>query len=229
MEYKEKVSKIVGAIKNIDIELICIIAMTATLYLYNLGDLPFDAAEATYTSQSAILAGHDEARQNFIPYSRSATNFQVHQFITSLFLKKYGISEYMARLPTAIMGILMVPLVYIIARQLFSRRMALLSSLFVGINGYSLHFNRQINLDTPLVFFMILSIMFIIEWRKTRSQWYFYLFLVSIILATMSKVIIIVPLAIGIFAFLYAEKDYKDALNMLLKPLSIEIMLASIY
>lgn len=222
-------NKIIGAIKSIDIALICILALTMMLYLYNLGGLPFAPDEATYTSQSAILAGHNEARQNFIPYSRSATNFQIHQFITSLFLEKFGISEYYARLPTALMGVLSVFLVYIIARQLFNRRMALLSSLFVGINGYSLHFNRQINLDTPLVFFMILSVMFIVEWRKTRSQWYFYLFLISIILSAMSKVIIIVPLAIAIFVYLYVEKDYENGLKMLFKPLSIIIILASIY
>src|SRR3972149_9716111 len=210
MENAEKApltSKIIGAIKNIDIALICIMALTATLYMYNLGELPFAPDEDTYTSQSEILAGNNEARQNFIPYSRSATNFQVHQFITSLFLKKYGISEYYARMPTALMGILSVFLVYIIARQLFNRRMALLSSLFVGINGYSLHFNRQINLDTPLVFFMILSIMFIVEWRKTKSQWYFYLSLISVILRTLAMLIVIIPLAIAVFAYLYAEKD----------------------
>src|SRR3972149_5469237 len=184
--------KVFNVIKSIDIALICILILTSMLYFYNLGELPF---------------APDEARQNFIPYSRSATNFQVHQFITSLFLKKYGISEYYARMPTALMGILSVFLVYIIARQLFNRRMALLSSLFVGINGYSLHFNRQINLDTPLVFFMILSIMFIVAWRKTKSQWYFYLSLISVILSTMSEVIIIIPLAIAVFAYLYAEKD----------------------
>lgn len=222
-------SKIVNVIRSIDFALICILALTTMLYVYNLGVLPFAPDEATYTSQSAILAGHNDARQNFIPYSRSATNFQLHQFITSIFLKEYGISEYNARLPTAIMGILMVFFVYIIARQLFNRRVALLSSLFMGINGYSLHFNRQINLDTPLVFFMILSIMFIVAWRKTRSQWYFYLFLISLILSTMSKVIIIVPLAICVFVYLYAEKDYKDGLKMLFKPLSILIILASLY
>lgn len=222
------IDRLISTVKNIDVALILILALTTMLYVYNLGNLPLAPDEATYTSQSAILAGHNDARQNFIPYSRSATNFQVHQFITSIFLKEYGISEYNARLPTAIMGILMVLFVYIIARQLFNRRMALLSSLFIGINGYSLHFNRQINLDTPLVFFMILSIMFIVEWRKTRSQWYFYMFLVSVILSTMSKVIIIIPLTIAVFVYLYVEKDYKDGLKMLFKPLSILIIFASI-
>ncbi len=221
--------KVVNAINNIDIALICIMALTAILYFHNLGDLPFAPDEATYTSQSAILAGHDEYRENFIPYSRSATNFQIHQFFTSLFLREYGVNEYAARLPTALMGVLSVFLVYIIARQLFNRRMALLSSLFIGINGYSLHFNRQINLDTSLVFFMILSIMFIVEWRKTRKDWYFYLFLISIILSTMSKVIIIVPLAIVVFAYLYVEKDHYAGLKMLLKPISILIIFGSIY
>lgn len=232
MEYVEKVplkNKIVDAIKNIDIALICIMALTAMLYLYNLGGLPFAPDEATYTSQSAILAGHNEFRQNFIPYSRSATNFQIQQYITGLFLEKYGINEYVARMPTVIMGVLSVLLIYIIAMQLFNRRMALLSSLFMGINGYSLHFNRQVNLDTALVFFMILSVMFIVEWRKTRSQWYFYLFLVSIILSTLSKVIIIVPLAVAVFMYLYVEKDYKAGLKMLFKPISILIIVASIW
>lgn len=221
--------KIANAIGNIDIALICIMALTAMLYLYNLGALPFAPDEATYTSQSGILAGIDGFRENFIPYSRSATNFQVHQFITSIFLREYGVNEYVARLPTVIMGILMVPLVYIIARQLFNRRMALLSSLFIGINGYSLHFNRQINLDTPLVFFMILSILFIVQWRKTRRDWYFYMFLIMIILSTMSKVIIIVPLAAAVFAYLYAEKDHNAGLKMLFKPISILIILLSVY
>lgn len=208
--------------------LMCIMGLSIFLNIYNLGLLAFNTDEATYTSQSAIWAGHDEYRQNFIPYSRSATNFQIHQLITSVFFRAFGINEFVARLPVVIMGVISIFLIYLLACEFFTKRMALLSALFIGINGYSIHFNRQVNLDTPLVFFMILAIMFIVKWKKTKSQWYFYLFLMSIILAAMSKVIIIVPLSIVVFAYLYTEKDYGYALRMLFKPVSILIMIGAL-
>lgn len=231
MENTEKMGPskaIIGWFKSIDPMLILIVALTTTLYFYSLGVYPFGPDESTYTSQAAIWAGHDQYRENFLQYSRSATNFQIQQQIMAIFFKIFAINEFNARIPTAIMGILSVIFIYILAKELFSRKMALLSALFTGINGYSLHFNKQVNLDTPLVFFMILSILFIVKWRKTKKDWYFYLFLISVILTTMAKVIIVVPLVAIIFAYLYIQKDLAKGLKMLIRPISILIILAAL-
>lgn len=218
---------------KIDPILLLIVVLSAVLYLYNLDSYPFNPDEATYTSQANIWAGNDQYRENFIQYSRSATNFQIHQIIMSVFIKIYEksnleLTEIMYRIPTVIFGLLTIVLIYLLAETLFNRRAALLSALFGGINGYSLHFNRLVNIDTTLVFFMMLSIFTIVKWRITKNNNYFYLFLISTILAVISKVIIIIPLIAIVYVYLYIQKDIDNGIKMLFKPQSILIILAGL-
>lgn len=209
--------------------LICILGLSIFLNFYNLAEYPFTPDEAVYTSQSAIWAGHEEYSKNFLLYSRSATNFQIHQLITSIFLRLFGVSEYVARFPSAMMGVLIVPLVYMLADTLFNNRTtALLSAFFVSINGYLIHFSRQVHLDTTLVFFMTLSVLCLVKWQKTKKNWFFYTSLASTLLMVMTKIISIFPFILLITAYLSMNKEFKNTIKMLFKPISILIILISL-
>ena len=213
---------------NSNVMIIFILAVCASIYFFDLGKLPFVTDETTYTAQTAIFAGHNEYRANFIPYSRSATNFQIYQMIASPFIGLFEINEFNARVPTAIIGLVTVFLIYILAKELFNRNIAIISALLTGLNGYSLFFNRQVNLDVTSVFFMVLSILFLVKWSNTKKNWFFYLFLISFILMAMSKVVLFFPLAAILIVFLYIKKDFMKAIRKLFKPISMIIILAAI-
>lgn len=224
--------------------LLCIVALSIFLNFYNLGERAFQQDEAIYSAQSAIIAGHDEYSKNFLSYSRSATNFQVQQFIVGVSFRLFGISEFSARLPSATMGILTVIIVYILATTLFNRRVGLLSAFIMTINGYVVHFVRQTQLDTGLLFFMTLAILCIIKWHKTEKDieiekgiesnkwvnkyinkdWYFYIFLISAILAIMTKITAVFVLIPLIIFYLYIEKEFDNAIDMMDKRQSALII-----
>lgn len=212
-----------------NIILIGIIVLSIFLNFYNLGERAFQQDEAIYSAQSAMAAGHSEYRENFIPYSRSATNFQMQQIITSISFRLFGINEFSARLPIAIMGILSVIIVYLIADMMFNRRTAIFSAFIMGVNGYVLHFSRQFQLDTGLTFFTILAILFLIKWSKTKKDWQFYLFLISTILAIMVKVAAIFILLPLILFYLIIEVDnLKNLIKMVFRPISILIIIVTL-
>jgi len=72
----------------VTIVLLCfILSISVLLNFYNLDSYPFNPDEGVYSAQAAIWAGHDDYRDNFLLFSRSATNFQVHQVIVGTFFK----------------------------------------------------------------------------------------------------------------------------------------------
>lgn len=205
-----------------------ILAISIFLNFYNLGVYPFNPDEGVYSAQAAIWSGHDEYSKNFLLFSRSATNFQIHQVIVGTFFKYLGISEYVARLPSAIFGVLTVLLVFILADALFNRRTAMFASFFMATNNYLIHFNRQNHLDTTLVFLLVLSMLLFVKWNKTDKDYYFYSFLLVSILTVMTKVIILLPIGVMIISYLYIEKKTDSFKRMLFKPLSIMIILLAL-
>lgn len=208
--------------------LCCILSISILLNFYNLDNYPLNPDEGVYSAQAAIWAGHNEFRDNFLLFSRSATNFQVHQVIVGAFFKFMGVSEYVARLPSAIFGVLTVLLVFILADTLFNRRTALLSSFFVATNNYLIHFNRQDHLEASLIFFLVLSILLFVKWHNTKKDYYFYAFLLATLVTIMIKVIILLPFGILIIYYLYAENESDNFAKMMTRPLSIIIMLLAL-
>ena len=208
--------------------LFAILSISVLLNFYNLGSYPFNPDESVYSAQAAIWAGHDSYKDNFLLFSRSATNFQVHQVFVGAFFKLFGVSEYVARLPSAIFGVLTVLLIFVLADTLFNRRTALLSSFFAATNNYLIHFNRQDHLEATLILFLMISTLLFVKWHKTKKDYYFYSFLLSTLIMVMIKVIILLPFGILVIYLLYTEGEYKNFITMLTKPLSIIIILLTL-
>ena len=202
-----------------------ILSISIFLNFYNLGSYPFNPDESVYSAQAAIWAGHDQYRDNFLLFSRLATNFQVHQVIVGTFFKFFGQNEFVARLPSAIFGVLTVLLVFLLADTMFNRRTALLSSFFMATNNYLIHFNRQDHLEATLILFLVLSTLLFMKWKGTKKNYYFYSFLLSTLIMVMIKVIILLPFGVLIIYFIYSENEYENFKKMMFKPLSILVFL----
>jgi 4-amino-4-deoxy-L-arabinose transferase-like glycosyltransferase len=106
-------------------------------------------------------------------------------------LKIFGVNEFGARFPSALCGLLTVLATYIIARQLYGRRTALISALILGTSAGFVLQSRIILTDMLLTFCLTAALgSFIVaaarEGRRSRAlPWYlFYLFCA---LATLAK------------------------------------------
>jgi len=168
--------------------ILILILFTTLLNFYKLGDNAFNPDEAVYAAQAAIWTGNEEYEKNFIPYSRSANSFQLYQVLTSFIFKAFGVSEFTARLIPAILGVLLIPLIYLLAREIFSEEVAVVSAFFTSVNAYLIHFSRQAHLDIPMVFFFILATYAFVRWERTEKDKWFFLFLASAILAVATKI-----------------------------------------
>jgi len=84
--------------------------------------------------------------------------------------KLFGVSIFWARLPHAIIGTITVPLLYLMLREMFDRRVALVGAAFVAVNHFHLHFSRQAAPNVYDTLFTVLVLLFV--FRAIRSQKY---------------------------------------------------------
>jgi 4-amino-4-deoxy-L-arabinose transferase-like glycosyltransferase len=74
---------------------------------------------------------------------------------------KLGSSEIVIRFFTELLpGIICVGLVYVIGKELFSRRVGLIGALLIAVNWVFMFYNFRLLTDTPSLFFALLSIYF---------------------------------------------------------------------
>jgi 4-amino-4-deoxy-L-arabinose transferase-like glycosyltransferase len=144
-------------------------------------------------------------------------------WINAASLKVFGLNEFGARFPSALCGLLTVLATYIIARQLYGRRSALISSLILGTSAGFVLQSRIILTDMLLTFCLTAALgSFIVavgrEGRRSRSlPWYlFYLFCA---LATLAKGLIGMVFPAGIiFFYLLLSRRWKLLREMRLIP-----------
>lgn len=72
----------------------------------------------------------------------------------------FGFSELAARLPSMIFSLLIIHAIYLLAQQMFNKKVGLLSALVAAINPWFIFWGGQALTDLPMVGLMIYSIYF---------------------------------------------------------------------
>lgn len=95
----------------------------------------------------------------------------VHPPLYYLLLRLFlgmGQSEEIARLPSAIFGVLAVPLAYRVGRLCFGQKVGLVSAFFLSLSPFHLWYSQETRMYTMVTFFVLGSIYFFI--RATREN-----------------------------------------------------------
>ena len=130
--------------------LLVIIAITAGLRLYKLGDVPvspdWDETALGYNAYSILKTGRDEYG-TFLPLTiRSFDDYKppLYVYLTVPSVALFGLSVWSTRLPSALMGILAVLGTYFLVKQLVKDKgtIALLSSFLLAISPWHIQFSR---------------------------------------------------------------------------------------
>lgn len=143
---------------------LCVVILLAFfLRIYQLDQNPpalsWDEAAAGYNAYTIANWGQDEfgAKMPLIFTSFRDDKHPVWIYVTAIFTKFLGLSDFSTRLPAAIFGVLNVLMVFFVARVLFkSNLVALLASLFLAISPYNLQFSRgEWEANYALFFFLL--------------------------------------------------------------------------
>lgn len=190
---------------------------------YGLGDRVVSHDESLHTQYSYQFYNGDGYAHT--PLMHGPTLFHA----TALSYWLFGDSDFASRIPNAILGILLVLMLYFL-RDWLGRRGALFASFMLLISPYVSYYSRYIRHDVYLIVFGL--IVFIATWyyireRKTRYLWWFTIGLV-LMFATMEASFIYIAifgsfLVIRLLALVAGAPWLRDVLPSLRVPLLVAL------
>jgi 4-amino-4-deoxy-L-arabinose transferase-like glycosyltransferase len=120
--------------------------------IYELGDLGFNNDEAIYSGQAASLANYSEYQNQF-------SIFRAHplllQFMISISFYIFGISEFTARIIPVLLSCGIIVISYFIAKYLYNRQTAILSSIILSFLPYHVIISKQVLVDVSMSFSLL--------------------------------------------------------------------------
>ncbi|MCD6326102.1 glycosyltransferase family 39 protein [bacterium] len=139
-----------------------VVLVAAVLRLYRLGRLSFWYDEATTIILSRDLLALPTSLSTSAPLS-----FAIAHFWNAL-----GTSEFWVRLWPALIGIAVVPLVFVFGRRLFSRRAGLIAAALVAISPLCIYYSQELRAYSLLPFLVVVAGY---AWHKaavtSRGRW----------------------------------------------------------
>jgi 4-amino-4-deoxy-L-arabinose transferase-like glycosyltransferase len=164
-----------------------LLLITAFALLWKLGAASLAAwDEAIYAQVSKeIVLGGDwlTLHWQYRPWFEKPPLFM---WITALFYRLFGVSEFWARVPSALSGITLVGITYLIGKLTYGKWVGLMAALILSTCYHFLSFSRFGTMDVMLTLFTYLAIYAYLRLDNENPKWW-YLVWASCALALMVK------------------------------------------
>lgn len=214
--------------KKLRIILILVILILAFgLRVYQIDQVPpaISWDEAAFGVNANYLAnyGRDEYGKVLPLFFKSFGDDKhpVHIYITAVFVKALGLSEFSIRLPSAIFGTLNVLLLYFLGKLLFKKEfIGLAAAFFLAISPYGIHFSRFNHEVNFVLFFFLLSL--ILFFRSLNKKSYllpFSTLTFGLTFISYHSAKIVVPATILLLIFFYFKKIIQNKSGLILSAL----------
>jgi 4-amino-4-deoxy-L-arabinose transferase-like glycosyltransferase len=182
--------------------LLIFIAIYAACLLFNISKSAIQWDEITHLNGGSYLL-----RGEFIDYGTNMFYPPMFDIVTAGFFEILGITVFSARFVAVVFSILTVWVVFEFTNKLFNKKVALLSAvLFAVMPGY-VWLSRMAMIETMLVFFFTVSLMFFFMWLKNHKKTYMLLACIALALGVLTKFQMIIAAAIILAGMLYWAKD----------------------
>jgi 4-amino-4-deoxy-L-arabinose transferase-like glycosyltransferase len=157
------------SVRNRTVLVVAVLILAATpVRLVNLGALSFYGDEETSAMPALSFAEGNGSRMPSGMEYRRALPLTWLNAATARFL---GLdSELAYRLPTALLGILTVPLLFLAGRSFGTARAAFIAALLLAFSEWHLVFSRQARMYVPFLFFFIAGAWAIWNWATTGKR-----------------------------------------------------------
>lgn len=167
--------------------LAAIVLLAGVLRFYKLGEWSFWGDE--YITVRRTLSLFDDG-------------FQIRKFsllAAHLSLNVFGVSEWSARLAASVIGILTLPVLFILVRRIFDPVTALLSSFLLAVSPWHIYWSQNARFYTALLLFFTLALLFFYLGIEEDRPWYLVFALGMLVLALAERLLaaFLVPIAVG--------------------------------
>ena len=137
---------------------------------------------------------------------------RLHMLSIAPFLKIFGLGTFQARIGSFLTGILVLLLVYLTAKRLFSKSVALKSVILLSLSGLFIICAHRCRQEMLLVLFILLSFyLFLLSVDKKSSPLFFISGLVAGLSADIHLNGVIVPIMLFVlFIYEYKLKAFKE-------------------
>jgi len=157
-----------------------ILFLGATLRLYNLGteSFWFDEIITVYrVPQNLQTLVHQITTQ------RQITRNAVYYLLAHFWVLPFELTEVSIRLLSAVFGVLSIGMMYLVGRQLFGERVALISSFFMAVSEFQIHYSQEARFYSLFVLFTLISLYcYILALRTKQSRHWILNLLINILL-----------------------------------------------
>ncbi len=146
--------------------LLLLVATCLVRLVFYTGALGSD--EVVYTQQALAILNGEWATSGYIGALRYGINLPV-----AAMMALFGVNEFSANLWSLLCSLGEVIVVFVLARNLWGGREAVLACLVLALLPLHVHFAGRMMADAPLAFFISLS--FLLFWKAEKSQgvsWY---------------------------------------------------------
>lgn len=143
--------------KNTIIIFIIILALAIFLRIYNVGSVPIalfgDEIDVGLQAKSILETGKDYYNNPYPVMFHSFTEFRLPLFIYSAvpFIAIFGMTDLGVRLVGAFWGILGVIGIFLLAKQLFGKKVGLLAMALLTISPWQLNYSRQSGIEAGML------------------------------------------------------------------------------
>lgn len=137
----------------------------------------------------------------------------------ALTFKAFGVSDRVARVPSALFAFGSILVVFFMANALFGSRTALLAGLVLAMSGEFFRVAHTVIVDGALTFFVLCCMAFFItgylsESNRKKLLCYILMYVAcSLAFLTKGFIGVVIP-GLGILAFLVADRNLKEILKM---------------
>ena len=170
-----------------------------------------DEIDVGVQANSILVTGRDYL-SNFMPvYFQSFAEFRLPMqlYFAVPFIKLFGMNEWGVRLGSVVFGVVSLWGIYLLVKELFSKRVALIATLFLSISPWHLQFSRQANDSGFMLPFILFG-----TWLFIRGLREYKFLLISASIFALSfysyaTAALFTPLFVLVLLVIYRKKIFK--------------------
>ncbi|MFH2118146.1 MAG: glycosyltransferase family 39 protein [Candidatus Paceibacterota bacterium] len=206
--------------KKINWLLILTVLLAFFLRVWQLGQLPTilnrDEAALAYNAYLLSETGQDEWQRSWPLALESFGDYKLAGYPLLLipFFKIFGLTDFAVRLPSALAGTILVPLVFLLSRKIkLTKNQAWLASLLVAVSPVFIWYSRLAFEANVALTYLVAALVVLLDFQHKARRWHTPLLITLLLLAifTYNTPLLLLPVLM-IFAWLQFAKKQKNKL-----------------
>ena len=198
--------------------LILIILLASFLRLYLLDKVPnaIGGDEIVYVlnSKALFLTGHDifgswnPIQGLMFTYPKSEAQAELPYLLDFFIVGALPFSLFAAHLTNAILGILLIIVIYLVVKELLGKEAGIIAGFIAGINPWLIYISRTAYEATPAMLFYLTAFYFLLK-AKSWKILFAFPFLVLAFYSYIATKLILLPFALIIIIYCYFANHKK--------------------